>query len=78
MTSGSSSMSGIGDWSHRPIRSRPGGRPAQPRNVSPGGSGGAHAGSPSTGPAIASSIAAASRTVLASGPLVPSPVTSPP
>jgi hypothetical protein len=34
--------------------------------------------SPGTGPAIASSIAAASRTVRASGPLVPSPVTSAP
>ena len=62
----------------RPIRSRPGARSAARRNVSPGGSGGAQAGSPSTGPAIASSIAAASRTVRASGPLVPRPVTSPP
>ena len=40
--------------------------------------GGAQYGSPATGPAIASSIAAASRTVRASGPLVPRPVTSQP
>ena len=53
-------------------------RSARRRKVSPAGSGGAQDGSPSTGPAIASSIAAASRTVRASGPLMPRPVTSAP
>ena len=66
----------MGDSRYRPIRSRPGARSAAARKVSPGSSGGAHAGSPSTGPAMASSIAAASRTVRASGPLVPRPVIS--
>ena len=60
------------------MRSRPGGREACARNVSPGGSGGAQCGSPGMGTtAIASSIAAASATVRASGPFQASPVRSP-
>src|SRR4051794_11089485 len=59
------------------MRSRPGGRSHQPRYVSSGGNGGAHDGSPTAGPAIASRSAAASRTVRASGPDVPRPTGAP-
>src|SRR4051794_41506968 len=59
------------------MRSRPGGRSHQPRYVSSGGNGGAHNGSPTAGPAIASRSAATTRTVRASGPDVPRPTGAP-
>src|SRR3954464_6507614 len=57
------------------MRSRPGASSQADRKDSPGG--GAQKGSPTAGPAITSSIAAASRTVRASGPAVPRPTGSP-
>src|SRR5260370_39621913 len=52
----------------RPMRGLPGSRAAQPRNVSPGGSGGGVYMSPGSLPVSTSSSSAASATVLASGP----------
>src|SRR3954468_18405375 len=57
------------------MRSRPGASSQADRKDSAGG--GAQQGSPTAGPAITSSIAAASRTVRASGPAVPRPTGSP-
>ncbi len=62
---------------NRATRRRPGSRSHQSRKVSPAGSGAAQNGSPTAGPAITSSRAAASRTVRASGPAVPRPTGSP-
>ena len=61
----------------RATRSRRGPRSHQPRKVSPSGSGAAQVGSPTAGPAITSSSAAASRTVRARGPEAPRPTGSP-
>src|SRR5665213_1324889 len=59
------------------MRNRPGSRWAAARNVSPVGSGGAQCGSPGIGTAVASSQAAASRTVRVNGPCHARPLTSP-
>src|SRR5450432_1262152 len=59
------------------MRSRPGARSTAARNVSPSGNGGAQCGSPGIGTAVASSQAAASRTVRVSGPCQARPLTSP-
>src|SRR4051812_9319109 len=72
--SGWTAASAITGDAKRPIRSRPAGSSQALRNDATGG--GAQCQSLAAGPLIASSSAAASRTVRASGPLTASPLIS--